>query len=170
MKRILAFLFVSMMALPVFAQVDAQTQDLLIEKLTRVYLSLPSGDPSRNSIVLRLADLHAERARQATLKELNNGCTVCEAGKDDRKKAIRYYEETLPKLSQEQQAKVQIQLGHLQEMLGDEPKAIAAYQKVIDTAGIPNMVSEAQLSLGEIYFKKGQFEQLKVPVIGEFLV
>lgn len=155
----MAFVLFALVAQTGHAQVDAQTQDLLIDKLTRVYLGLPAGDPSRNSIVLRLADLHAERARQATMKDLNSGCTTCEAGQADRKKAIRYYEETMPKLSKEAQSKVLIQLGHMHEVMGNEGQAISAYQRVIETAGNPAMTSEAHLSLAEIYFKKSKFEQ-----------
>ncbi len=159
MKRILPVLLTGMIGASAVAQVDSNTQDMLIDKLTRVYLSLPAADASRGSIVLRLADLHAERARQATLKELNSGCTVCEAGKEDRKKAIRYYEENLAKLPLESQGKVLIQLGHLYEMLNDEGKAVATYQKVIAGGFASTTISEAQLSLGEMYFKKAQFDK-----------
>ena len=44
------------------------TQDLLIQKLTQVQLNLAPADPSRASVLMRLADLHAEKARQMSMK------------------------------------------------------------------------------------------------------
>jgi hypothetical protein len=62
------------LSLPIFAQnLDETAQEKLIEKLTQVNLNLPPTDTSRASITLRLADLHAERARRLSMKELNQG-------------------------------------------------------------------------------------------------
>lgn len=133
---------------------DKQTRDLLIQKLTQVYSSLPPADQARTALTLRLADLHAERARVAAMEELEKGCTVCEAGKDDRVKAIRYYQEVLPKLSEQQMAKVLPQVGHLYQLTGQERQATATYEQVIRENKVPAAVAEANLSLAEMAFKR----------------
>ncbi len=137
---------------------DEMAQEKLIEKLTQVNLNLPPSDTSRASITLRLADLHAERARRLSMKELNQGCTVCTAGSKDREKAIRLYNEVLPTLENEQKARVNTQIGHLHELSGQESKAMAIYESLLNDKN-EKISSEAQLSLAEIYFKKRNYAQ-----------
>lgn len=148
-----------LLSFSLFAQnIDEAAQDKLIEKLTQVNLNLPPSDTSRGSITLRLADLHAERARRLSMKELNDGCTVCTAGNKDREKAIRLYNEILPTLENEQKARVNTQIGHLYEMSGQEAKAVAIYESLLNDKN-EKISSEAQLSLAEIYFKKRNYSQ-----------
>lgn len=149
-----------------FISTGAQAQDLseeaqekLIQKLTQVSLNLAPNDTSKESITLRLADLHAERGRRLAMKELNNGCSsVCNAGNKDREKAIRLYNEVLPNLENEQKARVHTQIGHLHELNGNEAKAIAIYESLLNDKN-EKISSEAQLSLAEIYFKKRNYSQ-----------
>lgn len=141
---------------------DKQTRDLLISKLTHVYSTLAPADSARTALTLRLADLHAERARQAAMDELQTGCTVCNAGKDDRQKALRYYQEVLPKLNDGQVAKVLPQIGHLYQLTGQDRLAIETYEKVVRENKQPEAVAEARLSLAEISFKKRDYAQAKV--------
>lgn len=140
---------------------DAKTRDLLINKLTQVYATLAPADTARTALTTRLADLHAERARQEAMAELQAGCTVCNAGIEDRKKALRYYQEVLPKLNDAQVAKVLPQVGHLYQMTGQEKLAIETYDKVIKDGKQPEAVAEAHLSLAEMAFKKRDFETAK---------
>lgn len=140
---------------------DKSTRDLLIQKLTQVYATLAPADSARTALTLRLADLHAERARQDAMAELQNGCTVCNAGKEDRQKALRYYQEVLPKLNDQQMAKVLPQVGHLYQMTGQEKLAVETYEKVIRDGKQPEAVAEAHLSLAEMAFKKRDYSSAK---------
>ncbi len=140
---------------------DKATRDLLIQKLTQVYATLAPADTARTALTLRLADLHAERARQDAMVELQSGCTVCNAGKEDRQKALRYYQEVLPKLNDQQMAKVLPQVGHLYQMTGQEKLAVEAYEKVIRDGKQPESVAEAHLSLAEMAFKKREYASAK---------
>ena len=140
---------------------DSKTRDLLINKLTQVYMTLAPADAARTPLTTRLADLHAERARQEAMAELQAGCTVCNAGVEDRKKALRYYQEVLPKLNDAQVAKVLPQVGHLYQMTGQEKLAVETYEKVIKDGKQPEAVAEAHLSLAELGFKKRDFESAK---------
>ncbi len=138
---------------------DNKTRGLLIEKLTRVYLNLAPSEPSKLPITLRLADLHAERGRIEAMEELDSGCVVCEKGREDRLKAIEYYQEALPKLTAEKLGTVLAQLGHLFQLVGQKAKAVDTYQKILAKNKNPMAMAEAHLSLGEIYFRKNQFNE-----------
>ncbi len=141
--------------------VDPKTRDMLIEKLTQVYLNLAPADASKTAITLRLADLHAERARLDAMKELESGCTTCTAGVQDRKKALSYYQEVLPKVQENSVGKVLAQVGHLYEMTGNEKEAIATYERILKDPKSQAAQAEANLSLAEVYFKRRDYAQAK---------
>ena len=63
-----------------FAQMDEASRSLLIDKLGNVQRGLAPKDPSKVAVTLRLADLLSERARFDSMKEIEQGCTVCNAG------------------------------------------------------------------------------------------
>ncbi len=137
------------------------TETLLINKLTNVFLKLPEGNPTKNKITLRLADLHAERGRLQQKAELEKGCIECHNGLADRQKALEYYEYALPTLKGEARQNVMVQVGHIYEVLGENNKAISFYKKVIASTSGRGAV-EAQFSLAEIYFKQRDFASAKV--------
>jgi hypothetical protein len=142
--------------------VDPKTRDLLIQKLTQVYMNLAPADAAKVGITLRLADLHAERARLDAMKDLEQGCTTCEAGKADRKKALSYYQEVLPKVPEAAIGKVMAQVGHLYEMTGNEKDAITAYEKILKTPNASaEATSEANLSLAEVFFKRHDYARAR---------
>jgi hypothetical protein len=132
------------------------TQDLLIQKLTQVHLGLAPADPARAAVLLRLADLHAERARQLSMKELDSGCTVCKAGEKDREIALSYYSEALTKTPAQNAYKIHLQMGRLFELVGKTEKAMNSYQFILASTNSQE-VAEAQLSLAEIAFRKNDY-------------
>ncbi|WP_253720903.1 tetratricopeptide repeat protein [Bdellovibrio bacteriovorus] len=135
------------------------TQDLLIQKLTQVQLGLAPADPARAGVLLRLADLHAERARQLSMKELNDGCVVCKAGEKDREKALSFYTEALTKVPANSVAKVHLQMGHLYELQGRNELAEKSYQAMLSSSSSPIEMAEANLSLAEMAFRKSDFKK-----------
>ncbi len=135
-----------------------KTETLLINKLTKVFLKLPEGSPTKAKLTLRLADLHAERGRLLAKEDLEKGCVECRAGQEDRGKALEYYQYVLPTLKDEAKHRVMVQVGHLYEVLGENGKATQFYQKVIASG---KGAAEAHFSLAEIYFKQRQFSQAK---------
>ena len=140
---------------------DPASRDLLIEKLGGVYLTLAPADNARVPVGMRLADLHAERARIQAMQELAAGCTVCKAGREDRLKALRLYQDILAKSPEAARGKVLTQIGHLQEMTGQEPEAIATYQQILKDMKAPDVLAEANLSLGEVYFRGRDFAKAR---------
>jgi tetratricopeptide (TPR) repeat protein len=139
------------------AQMDEVHRNLLIEKLDNVYQHLAPKDASKVPVTLRLADLYAERARLQSMKELEEGCTSCKAGEEDRKKALKLYTEVVDQAPESVQGKVLVQTGHLYQLNGDESKAIGYYEKILREKKETDIKAEAQLSLAEIYFKRRDF-------------
>lgn len=144
-----------------FAQ-DAN-QSLLISKLEKVSQTLADKDEAKVAVTLRLADLYSERARQDSMVELDKGCAnVCKAGEVDRVKALRLYNEVLPRVPVVNRGKVIVQIGHLYQLSGQQDKAIQFYDKVLSDSGsqdaAADLKTEAHLSLAEIYFKKSNYK------------
>ncbi len=140
------------------AQFDEQTRTQLIDKFSKVYDQLADEEPAKINVTLRLADLLAEQGRFLANEELGKGCDVCNAGTEQRLKALKFYEEAGAQLQNDKKASVLIQTGHLKELLGQETQAISDYLLAIKVAVNPVFLNEAQFSLAEIYFKKRQFE------------
>jgi len=142
---------------PARAELDAANQNILISKLEMVYRHLADNDASKVGVTLRLADLYAERARQAAAQSADGGADAKEA-KADRDKALRLYGEVLDRAPEAARGKIVMQMGHLHQMNGQEDKAISLYMKN-SSAEDPAVRAEAHLSLGEIYFKRRDFNK-----------
>lgn len=138
---------------------NGSTQDLLIQKLTQVQMGLAPSDPSRVSVLLRLADLHAEKARQLAMQEIGDGCTVCNAGDADRAKALKFYSEALVNAPAAAKPKVYLQMGHLYEMQGQSQQAEKHYKAMLEVSTSPLEKAEAYLSLAEAAFRKNSFTE-----------
>lgn len=136
---------------------QTEQSDYLIQKLEKVYTSLAPNDPSKTPVTLRLADLLADRARVASMEELNQGCVQCVAGRKDRQKALGLYNEVFSKVPVSSQGRVLLQMGHLYELTGQEPKAQNAYQSVLNLSQDANVQAEAHLALAEMNYKKSNW-------------
>ncbi len=132
-------------------------RDYLIDKLNRVVTNLAPADPARNGIVLRLADLLSDRARYNTMKMTEGPCKACVAPDSDRKKALQYYSQAYPKVAEANKAKVLVQMGHLNQLLGNQPAAVDLYTKITTESSDQSARSEAFLAIAEIYFKKSEW-------------
>ncbi|MBX3022896.1 MAG: hypothetical protein KF799_14575 [Bdellovibrionales bacterium] len=154
MLRVLFSLLFVTGALEVHAQLDPESQKILIEKLNKVYLQLPAQDPSKTAVTLRLADLYAERARQNAMTD----CTNCPDPGADREKALRLYNEVLDRAPEAARTKIMIQVGHLYQMNGRQDLAVKFYDKVLAGDTDPAVRAEAQLSIAEIAFKRRDYK------------
>lgn len=130
------------------------TQNALIEKFTLVYLRLAPTDTAKVGVTLRLADLHAERARKASAEDLTKG-------DKDRSLALKYYAEAIKGTAPESQARIYIQMGHLHELNADAAEALKSYAQVSKLPASPEQLADAQLSTAEVYFKQRQYSQAK---------
>lgn len=130
--------------------VQSSTENALIEKFTHVYLRLAPTDTAKTGVTLRLADLHAERARKMSNLDLM-------AGEKDRNLALKYYREAVQGTPAENQARIWIQMGHLNELSSDSVAALKTYEQVLKLPSTPEQKSDAHLSMAEVYFKQRQF-------------
>jgi hypothetical protein len=136
------------------AGAQSSADNALIEKFTMVYLRLAPTDTAKVGVTLRLADLHAERARKLSMEDLS-------AGEKDRNLALKYYREAVKGTPEEGQARIWIQMGHLHEMSSDSAGALKAYEQVLALPATPEQKADAHLSMAEVYFKQRQFEKAR---------
>jgi tetratricopeptide (TPR) repeat protein len=158
----LAILFVIMISTlnaGAAATADSEARNILIQKLDKVQASLAPNDSSKVAVTLRLADLLSERARFESMSELDRGCQTCVAGDADRKKALRLYLEVVTRAPEASRGKVMVQIGHLYQMTGQEKNAIEFYQKVLSSETSDLLKAEANLAMGELFFKKRDFSK-----------
>lgn len=139
------------------ASMNEATRDRLIEKFTKVYQQIADEEEAKVNVTLRLGDMLAEKGRDLANQELGEGCSICTAGDESRKQALRYYSEAVGFLKDDRKASVLIQMGHLYELLAQESEAIRSYEGVFSNAQNQKLIAEANFSLGELYFKKRNF-------------
>ena len=132
-------------------------RNYLIDKLNRVVTNLAPSDPAKNGIILRLADLLSDRARYNTMLMSEGSCKTCISPDADRKKALQYYSEAYPKVAEANKAKVLVQMGHLNQLLGNQNAAVDIYTRITNESSDQVARSEAFLAIGEIYFKKSEW-------------
>jgi tetratricopeptide (TPR) repeat protein len=156
-------------------RMDLETHRFLIEKLETVIKETPRGDTTRVPALLRLADLFSERARLLSMQEIEAGCfdssqvtpekkTQCLVSKDDRRKAISYYEMALAESSGASQSRILFHLAHLYEMNGDNKKAESLYRRILSLGPkhfTKAVLGQSQAGLGEIAFREKRFSEAK---------
>lgn len=161
MKKFIIISLLLSLASPSWAAMTTETRDRLIDKFTKVYNQIADEEEAKVNVTLRLGDMLAEKGRDLANKELGEGCAVCDAGDASRTQAIRYYSEAVNFLKDDRKASVLIQMGHLYELLGKENDAVKSYEQVFANTKSDRLLSEAQFSLGELYFKKRDFVKAK---------
>ncbi len=78
-------------------KMDETTHDQVISRLEMGLDSLEKGEPARTNVMIRLADLYADRARLKAMNEVAAGCLEkCPGSKADRNRSIALYKEALP--------------------------------------------------------------------------
>jgi hypothetical protein len=142
------------LSLSLSAGAQSSTDNALIEKFTMVYLRLAPTDTAKVGVTLRLADLHAERARKLSMEDMVKG-------EKDRNLALKYYREAVKGTPEEGQARIWIQMGHLNEMSSDSSSALKAYEQILALPATPEQKADAHLSMAEVYFKQRQFEKAR---------
>ncbi len=146
-------------------KMNSDTQDLVIKKMDRVLDLMERKDPSWIPTQQRLADVLAERARTRFMQEVEANCENCKGSKDDRKRAIKIYENLLSEVKINEHGPILFQLAHLYEMAGQQDQAIALFERIIKEAKAKSIdagiVSRSHASLGDLLFQKGRFKDAK---------
>jgi lipopolysaccharide biosynthesis regulator YciM len=75
--------------------------------------------------------------------------------------AIQYYQSLLPLLSEEEKLPILLMLGEVFEVVGRWDDAKALYHQALDIAvreDEPNFVASCQTAIGELFRKRGEYE------------
>jgi tetratricopeptide (TPR) repeat protein len=143
-------------------KMDETTHDQIISKLEMGIETMEKNEPERPGILLRLADLYADRARLKAMNEMDQNCGKCTGSLDDRKKAISLYNEALPNIDKEKQGPAVLQIAHLYNLNDQPAKALNLYDQILRSKKseyASEVKAIANASVGEIYFKKGEFKK-----------
>lgn len=152
-------------------KLDGDTDGLVIDRLERALEDLDANDDSRWEIMIRAADLRAERARIAEMnviaKEVGAAspvgpCETCKVAKDDRKRAIELYKEVFEKGKSDDKGRVILQMAHLNQLNGEEKKAEDLFNKILKSKNYSEEVTaESHSGLAEILYRKTKFKDAK---------
>lgn len=141
------------------SKMDVETHTLVINKLERV-LSESKKKPEQNlSLILRVADLYAERARLVNMQEVEKNCEACLGSKSDREKAIAHYKSITPYVEGDIGATVLMQTAHLYQMVGKNAQAKRLYKGIIKDRRnrSSRVVGQAYSGLAHLEFNEGKF-------------
>ncbi len=140
-------------------KMDVETHTLVIDKLERV-LKESKKNPKQNlSLILRVADLYAERARLLTMQEVEKNCDACLGSKADREKAIAHYKSITPYVEGDIGATVLMQTAHLYQMVGQNEMAKSLYKSIIGDRinRSSRVVSQAYSGLAHLEFSENKY-------------
>ncbi len=156
-------LAIAMNASMAFAvKMDETTHDQVISRLEMGIESLEKGEPARTGVLLRLADLYADRARLKAMNEMEAGCTEkCPGSRADRDRSIKLYNEALPQVEKAQQGRTILQIAHAHALNDEGKKSTDLYNKILKAPkGVytSEVKAIANSSLGEIAFRKADFK------------
>jgi hypothetical protein len=142
-------------------KMDHKTHDELINRLEDTLASMAKNASERSPVMFRLAGLYADRARLKEMEEVERKCSNCLKAKEDRQKAVQYYEVTLKDQSKEKQGEVLIQLAHLESLNSKDKKSQKLFHQILN-AGTKvyssRVVGLAHLNIAEDFFRKADFK------------
>lgn len=148
------------MPLAFAVKMDESAHDQVIQRLEMGVDSMDQSDPERVGILLRLADLYADRARLKAMNAVSQGGDG-QVARPDRTKAIQLYNQVMNATSKAEQGRVIVQLAHLYNLNDQATKAVDLYNQVL-RAKKSQFSSEvraiANSTIGDIYFRKGEFK------------
>ncbi len=164
MKSLLLSLILSTGVSALADKMDLSEHDLVIQKLESVLTSVSDKPETLRGIEMRLGDLYSERARIKAVEEGNKNCEKCVGSKDDRAKAIGYYDSAFNGATGEQQTKILLQKAHLFQINGDFNKSESVYEEIIkrgEKITDKQLFGEALAGRGEANYRKGEFLKAK---------
>jgi|GEM_PF-1188422 len=142
---------------------DPETQDGVILRLERVFEKMRPQDPSRLATILRLGDLHAERARRLYLSEVEANCEGCKGSFTDRERALGLYQQVVEKTKNEQRGLVLTQMAQLNQLKNNSTKAIQYLSRITENKEIGQkpfsreLIAKAHEKLGDAFYRQGEF-------------
>lgn len=140
-------------------KMDLSAHTSLINKLTEI-IGYTEETVSKQNMMIRLADLHSERARLYAMENEGKGeATFKKEIESDRKKALSLYETAFKKAQKKTQGLILLQMAHLHQLLGNPKKSKSLFDQIIkdkkhyDT----QVVAEAYIEAGDYEYNQGNF-------------
>lgn len=163
MKVSLSLILTLFFSLQVQAEkMDSETQNMVIERLERILSLMEKKNSSWVPTNLRYADLLSERARLRFMNEIEANCQNCKNSAGDRKRALKIYEQILPKARKEMHGAIFFQMGHLYQIAGETQKAALLFHKVLSAKrGLytEDLIRRARTSIADLEFERGQYQK-----------
>ncbi len=164
LRFISSLIFVGLLTIAALGKaqsLDRNTTTDLIQRFEQVQANLPNDE--RVNVLIRLADLYAERARLSDIDAGNPQCKNCKNGRADRQKAIFYYESVLPKIKDEQAQTILLQLGHVYTLNGHPRKAEELYLKIVNHPQKyhASMVGQSYVGLADLAITEKKYNKAK---------
>lgn len=162
MKKIVALLLILNLSIPALAEkMDLNAHTSLINKLTEI-IGYSDESVSKQNMIIRLADLHSERARLYAMENEGKGeSTYKKEIESDRKTAIGLYEKAFKKAQKRTQGAILLQMAHLHQLLGNSKKSKSLFDQILkdkkhyDT----EVVAEALVEAGDYEYNQGNFKK-----------
>jgi tetratricopeptide (TPR) repeat protein len=141
---------------------DLSTYNQVIDRLEVNFKNISDKSIKTNASI-RLADLYADKARLLQMQEVEKLCDNCLKSKDNRNKAIHYYQVAFQGAKDDQLPRILLQIAHLYTLNAELGKAERIFKNIIsDKKRRPQkLVGEAYAGLGEIQFAKGMYKKAK---------
>lgn len=171
MKKVITIvlLFIYSYSFPGLTSIEDANQ--LVTRFERILNDLKSNDPMKYSILLRLADALSARSQIKNAEQTSKGgasksgafkgCTRCQAGHADMKRALSIYKSIQNRVPTNMKGHVVFQIGYLNSLLGDQRAATNAYRRIIRNPKIKDLKPKSYIALGELFYKRNRFRESK---------
>lgn len=143
-------------------RLDLTTQSALIEKLESLLNITTDNTTSKQNMILRLADLHSERARLLAMDQEGRGEEIHRKEiSQDRSRALDLYNLGYTKAEKSQKGAILFQMAHLNQMLGREKTSRNLFDQIIKEKNQHDkkLVGQAYIEVGDFEMNKGNFKK-----------
>lgn len=133
-------------------KMNIDTTTLVIEKLEKASSLQNDQSVKYYTLLGRIGDLYAERARQKFIAEQELECDDCKASRYDKQKAIENYEKVISGNDKVLKEESLLQLCFLYQSVGMHAKAYKLLNKIINGKYEKEVKLHAHYALAEYYF------------------
>ncbi|MES2769262.1 MAG: hypothetical protein V4596_08955 [Bdellovibrionota bacterium] len=162
MTKLVALILSLSFAVPAIAdKMDLDSHTSLISKLTQI-VGFTEETANKQNMLIRLADLHSERARMYAMENEGKGeATYSKEIQSDRKIALGLYEKSFAKAGKKTQGLILLQRAHLHQLLGESKKSKSLFEQIIKNRKHydAEVVAEAFIEAGDHEYNAGNFKK-----------
>lgn len=147
-----------------YEKMDSETTSLVIEKLENALKKSGASDDEAGSLQLRLGDLYAERARLRFMEDTEKGITDSKSAREDRQKALTFYEKALPFAPADVRGGLLLQMAHLNVSLNRLKQAEQYYTTLINEGSRSHgskVYGQGLSSYADYLYRQQKFSQAK---------